>query len=76
MEAVHKVFIEWASGMQAVWDPRLAFTGTTVLGVNPENGELPITPLQHGSRVCWQYLAVLILHLTLYDHQLVDKGSL
>ena len=24
---------------QAIWDPRLAFTGTTILGVNPENGQ-------------------------------------
>ncbi len=24
---------------QAIWDPRLAFTGTTILGVNPDNGQ-------------------------------------
>lgn len=31
--------------VQAIWDPRLAFTGTTILGVNPKNGELFVRSL-------------------------------
>ena len=34
--------------LQAIWDPRLAFTGTTILGVNPENGQSPHAVLSYA----------------------------
>ena len=41
--------------MQAIWDPRLAFTGTTILGVNPENGQHYFKPLHAAFCKCGCY---------------------
>lgn len=32
-------WLRYLPPIKAIWDPRLAFTGTTILGVNPENGK-------------------------------------
>ena len=36
-----------AVGLQRWWDPQLVFTGVSIMGVNPENGE-PVTRIRHG----------------------------
>lgn len=51
--ATHAHNIQPCLCLQFVWDPRLVFTGTTILGVNPENGKHQINlpwKSTHGER--------------------------
>lgn len=51
---------------QAIWDPRLAFTGTTILGVNPENGQH-----QFQTCSCCHDAQMWLLHCSRKQHKLI-----
>lgn len=73
----YEVTTRWTMAMQFTltrgtpisrfWDPKLVFTGTSVMGINPSNGNLPLLAPQ--PQVLMQYVNFLVRHSTRWQPQ-------